>query len=97
MSAESKLQTRAVGYARSLGLLVKRNYQGPGAESGWPDVELFAPGGRVVLIEFKAPGKEPRKLQRYRIQRLRDLGHSVHVCDDFDHAKEIIEGCCYVH
>ena len=91
MSAESKLQTRVVKYARARGLMVKRNVMGPGAEVGWPDVEVFGPGGRVVLIEFKAPGKEPRMNQWYRIRRLRDLGHEVHVCEEYEAAKEIID------
>jgi len=90
VSTETSIQTQAVSYARSFGLMAKRNFMGPGAEVGWPDVEIFGHGGKVLFIEFKAPGKEPRKLQKHRIQRLRNLGHSVYVCDSFDVAKALI-------
>jgi hypothetical protein len=91
MSEESKLQAQIVNYAKKRGLLVKRNYQAPGAERGWPDIEIFGPGGVVVLIEMKAPGKKASKIQEYRISRLRDLGHYAYVCDSFVFGKEIID------
>jgi hypothetical protein len=91
MSAEGRLQIKAVRYARHHGLMAKRNYMGPGAETGWPDVEFFAPGGRVIFFEFKAPGKKLRKRQVYIGRRLREIGHEVHTCDDFNAFKEIID------
>lgn len=89
---EAKIQNKAVRYARSLGLMVKRNYMGPGAEVGWPDVEVFLPSGRLLLIEFKAPGGALRAMQQYRIGQLRALGHRVEVVDCEQEAKEILDG-----
>lgn len=45
-----------------------------------PD-RLFAKGGRVVFIEFKQPGKEPRPGQAREHDRLRDAGVETHVID----------------
>ena len=90
MSEESKLQAKLIKYAKKRGLLVKRNYQAPGAEVGWPDVEIFGPGGWMVLIEMKAPGKEASTIQQYRISQLRELGHYAYVCDSFVLGQEII-------
>lgn len=91
MSAEGRIQRRAIDYARSIGLMVRRNYMGPGAETGWPDVEFFFPRGRVLFIEFKAPGEGLRKRQEFIIGMLRCRGHTVHVCDSYEDAKLVID------
>lgn len=89
--AESSYQTDAVNYARSLGYMAKRNYMGPGCEVGWPDVEIFMPIAFVLLIEFKSPGKEPRKIQSYRAHQLRKMGFTVETCYSLEEAKEAID------
>ena len=94
MSAEGKLQERAIRYARDLGMVVKRNYMGPGAETGWPDVEFFAAGGKMFFIEFKAPDGSLRKRQEYIIAQLRERGHTVYVCDRYEDACASINAHC---
>lgn len=85
-------QTKTVNYARSLGYMAKRNYMGPGCEVGWPDVEIFLPNAVTLLIEFKRVGKEPSKIQDYRIGKLIQLGHRVvRRCHTFEEAKGIID------
>lgn len=37
---------------------------------GVPDRILVFPGGRVVFVEFKAPGKEPTALQQHTINQI---------------------------
>jgi hypothetical protein len=91
MSAEAKLQSKAINYARDAGLLTKRNYMAPGAETGWPDVEYFAFGGRMFFIEFKAPDGSLRARQEYIIALLRERGFTVHVCDCYEDARRIID------
>ena len=49
---------------------------------GWPDEVYWVRGGRPLLIEFKAPGEEPRKLQLYTHELLRKLGYEVQVHTD---------------
>lgn len=54
---------------------------------GWPD-RTFSKVVRtkvlLKLIEFKAPNKPPRPLQRHRIKKLRELGYEVHVVDNVE-------------
>lgn len=91
MALEGKAQQKTIQYAKALGLKVKRNYMGPGAEVGWPDLEVFYPQGRILLIEMKAPGKPPKKIQIHRADELRELGHRVVTCDTFARAKDEID------
>lgn len=88
---EALPQKKTIEYARSKGCLAHRNYFRAGAEVGWPDVEIFLPQGRVLLIEFKRVGKEPRKIQQDRIDKLRALGHAVITCYTFQEAKQAID------
>lgn len=90
--AEAGPQTKTIKYARSLGYMAKRNYMGPGCEVGWPDVEIFLPGARIVLLEFKSPGKDLRKIQEYNARRLRKLGHTVIRVETYEEAKAAIDG-----
>lgn len=46
-----------------------------------PDRLCVLPGGRVVFIECKAPGKKPTRLQAAEHERLRALGAEVLVVD----------------
>ena len=46
-----------------------------------PDRICVLPGGRVVFVELKAPGKKPTAGQAREHQRLRDLWQQVDVCD----------------
>ena len=47
-----------------------------------PDRICVLPGGRIVFVELKAPGKKPTAGQAREHQRLRDLGQEVVVCDN---------------
>ena len=46
-----------------------------------PDRICVLPGGSIVFVELKAPGKKPTAGQAREHQRLRDLGQQVDVCD----------------
>lgn len=91
MVREAGYQTKTVNYARECGFMAKRNYMAPGCEVGWPDVEIFMPKRRVLLIEFKVPGEEPKKIQSYRALCLRKMGHEVVTCYSFEEAKAEID------
>lgn len=60
--------------------------------SGVPDRIVIMPGGRVVFVELKAPGKKPTELQKYQQERLRALGCDVRVIDSREGVDELIEG-----
>lgn len=51
---------------------------------GVPDRLLFMPGGRLYLVELKAPGRHARPSQLVVHERLAALGFPVHVVDDAD-------------
>lgn len=51
-------------------------------DTGWPDRIFWIPGGRPLLIEFKAPGAAPRPKQLYIHELLRQLGYQIEVHDD---------------
>ena len=46
--------------------------------------------GRVVLIEWKRPGKPPKPQQRVRHEQLRAAGVEVHVIDSLEQANRIL-------
>lgn len=48
---------------------------------GVPDRLVCLPGGRVVFVELKAPGKKPTKLQERQHEILTGLGLDVRVID----------------
>ena len=48
---------------------------------GVPDRMVCLPGGRVVFVELKAPGKPPRPLQIHQMGLLKQLGFRVEVID----------------
>lgn len=48
---------------------------------GVPDRLVCLPGGRVVFVELKAPGKKPTKLQELQQNRLKQMGFDVWVID----------------
>ena len=53
------------------------------AQRGVPD-RIFMKNGRIVFIEFKAPGKRPTELQDHIIRKMGDAGCEVHVCDNVE-------------
>lgn len=49
--------------------------------TGVPDRMVLLPGGRIIFVELKAPGKKARKLQEYRAKQLKELGFQVECLD----------------
>lgn len=61
--------------------------------NGVPDRLVCLPGGRVVFVELKAPGKTSTQIQQNQQKRLRDMGFPTWVID----RKEIVDvfiRCC---
>lgn len=92
MTPEGKIQSKAIAYAKSRGMKIRRNHMGPGAETGWPDVEFLPGQGCVFFIEFKAPGESPTARQQLVMAELIESGYDVHVCWSFEDARQIIDG-----
>ncbi len=61
---------------------------------GVPDRMILLPGGRVLFVELKAPGKKERPRQRVVQQLLRDLGFEVYSSvDSLDKIRAIVDRC----
>ena len=58
--------------------------------AGLPDRLCLFPGGEVVFVELKAPGKKPRKIQLFIHNKLRGLGFRVEVVDSPEQIETII-------
>lgn len=58
--------------------------------AGVPDRLVLLPGGRVVFVELKAPGKKPTELQQAQINKIRALGFKVVVIDSKEGVDEFI-------
>lgn len=58
--------------------------------SGVPDRIVILPGGRIVMVELKAPGKKPTALQLVQHDRLRALGCDVRVVDSREGVDDLI-------
>ena len=58
--------------------------------AGLPDRLCLFPGGEVVFVELKAPGKKPRKIQLFMHRKIRALGFRVEVVDTPEQIKKII-------
>jgi len=83
---ESYVERKVCDYAKRRGWLV-RKLQWIGRH-GAPD-RVFVKSGRIVFVEFKAPGRKPTKNQEQEIARLRREGCEVHVVDDIEVGKAI--------
>ena len=83
---ESVIEKKVSDYAKLLGW-ISYKFTSP-QNRGVPD-HIYFREGHTILIEFKAPGKLPTKLQQKHIQRLQDQLIHVYVVDDIEQGKDI--------
>lgn len=76
---ESIIEKHLVAAVKAAGGIAYK-FVSPGRRSV-PDRIVLLPGGRIVFVECKAPGKAPRTDQMREHERLRALGFSVVVLD----------------
>jgi hypothetical protein len=88
---EKDVELPVVKRARDRGILVVKQTHA-GARSH-PDRAFYFPHGRLVQIEFKAPGKLPTAQQRDTIIKLRTNGYEVYVIDDKALGLALIDWC----
>ena len=58
---------------------------------GLPDRLILLPGPKILFVETKAPGKRPRKIQRWWHDKLRKLGFRVEVIDTPEQARAVCD------
>jgi len=81
---EKQVETALVRRVKELGGLCEK-FVSPGRRSV-PDRIVTLPGGRIVFVELKAPGKKPTELQERDHERRRQLGCEVWVIDSIEGA-----------
>lgn len=82
------IEQPACEYARSRGWLIEKVVSN--SRRGWPD-RFCARARRIMLVEFKRPGKEPTKQQLERHAELRAAGVEVHYIDTLEDAKQLFK------
>lgn len=91
---ESVVDRRFVAGIKKLGgITIKLSTLGYMGSSGYPDRLVLLPGGVVVFVELKAPGKEPTKLQYDRLAQLTALGMHASWFDNAGGALAYVRGC----
>lgn len=86
---EKQIEQKLVKEIKANGGLALK-FVSPGND-GVPDRLLLFPGGKAAFAELKAPGENPRTLQRRQIERLRKLGFKVYVIDDQGQIADVIK------
>ena len=79
---ESKIEAVLVRRVKALGGLCEK-FTSPGRRSV-PDRIVTLPGGRVIFVELKAPGKVPTENQKRDHDRRRMMGCDVRVIDSLE-------------
>lgn len=62
--------------------------------SGVPDRLVFMPGGRIYLVELKAPGRTLTKLQLKVKAMFEGLGFKYYIIDSYEAVEEFIDEIC---
>lgn len=89
MMEESKIEQYLKQQVEKLGGKAFK-FTSPGVV-GVPDRLVLLPGGRIILVELKAPGKKPRPIQVKVIEKIRSLGFRVEVIDNKEQVLEMLE------
>ena len=82
---EKTIEAALVRRVRDLGGLCEK-FVSPGRRSV-PDRLVTLPGGRIVFVEVKAPGKGPTELQERDHWRRRKLGCEVIIINTIENAE----------
>jgi hypothetical protein len=79
MTTEKRLETKLREEVKAYGGIALKFSSS--SHTGIPDRMLLLPGGRIIWVEVKSPGKTPTPIQEIAIKKLRLLGFWVEVVD----------------
>ena len=82
---EKTIEAALVQRVKALGGMAEK-FTSP-AKRSVPDRIVTLPGGRIIFVECKSPGKKPTPAQQKDHERRRALGCEVLVIDSFEGAK----------
>lgn len=86
---EKDIEDAVCRYARSKGFMALK-FTSPNRRSV-PDRIILGPDRAVWFIEFKRKGAKPTAAQEREHCKLRQMGFVVHVVDDIDRGKRLID------
>lgn len=89
MLSEKQVETRLRQRVKELGGKALK-FVSPGC-SGVPDRLVFLPGGKIILVELKAPGKKLSPLQEKMRKFFIDLGFKYYVIDCYEKVDELVQ------
>lgn len=87
--SEAALERKLVNNVKSVGGWAIKFV--PSFIAGLPDRICLFPGGLIIFVEMKAPGKKPDAVQRAVHARLRALGFRVEVLDSAEGVTKFIK------
>lgn len=89
---EKEIERRLRAEVKAAGGLCLK-WESPGY-TGVPDRMILLPGGHILFVELKAPGKKERPRQRVVQRILGDLGFEVYSSvDSLDKVRAIVDRC----
>ena len=86
MAREKDLEQKLVRKIKMAGGIC---YKFMSSEAGVPDRLVLMPNGMMAFVEMKAPGKKPRPLQEWQMERISKLGFRVEVIDSEEGIEEL--------
>ena len=92
--SEKDIERKLKAKAEARGWLCLK-FESPGF-TGVPDRIILIPGGAVVFVELKAPGKKERPRQRYVQDQFRSFGFTVVSSVDSNEAIDWVLQICEI-
>ena len=89
--SERRLLARCLEYCKEHGYPVFHDWSRKKNRAGWPDLFIFMPKGRLVLIELKSAGRKLRTEQQEFKCMLMWLGFNIHVVRSYRKFLEIMK------
>lgn len=87
---ESFVENRVIKWAINRGFIAAKVKF---VEAGYPDRLFISPSGVHIWIEFKRVGKEPERIQEYRMEELRRRNVIVTWTDSYEDAVAFLQFC----
>jgi ribosomal protein S12 len=89
VALESDVQPKILECLKRAGAYIEKMHASTHTSSGRPDIRGCYLG-RYLAIEAKRPNGEARKLQKYRLQQIRDAGGIAIVADSVEEIQEVL-------
>jgi len=87
---EKKLQQKILQFCRKNNILAVK--VDSTSTTGWPDLTVIAPGGRVLFVELKTPTGRLSPMQKAIGQELNQKGAEYHVIRSVEAFIELFDG-----